>query len=402
MNLLKFHVAVVSICLSLFTPAFANPIGSVVSMEGQASAERAGDTVPLAINSDIQVNDRIVTKEKSKVQIRFIDDSVMSLGENSDVVMDEYVFDASRAGENSFGANLGNGIFRVVSGKIVELNPDRFKVKTSRSTIGIRGCDLGFLNNENSTQVLIISIPPGHEILIGEKSFKTAGRSVSINNNGDLDDQPLDPDSMKKFEESTGSEKKGDGNPDKSANGEQDENSEEQEDEQASQEGDEQSDLLTEGELIEVLVNTLGLATMLPPSPNQADMMAILMQNGIVPADGWDPDRVVTLGNLARVLVQTLGQSDMVENPEDDASWVNYLLSLGLDLSTIEAAVGQVPSADPNAGYSDARQSFDPSRRYPFSQPFSGAGFTVQTFRDLIIQITPPPVPPPPRPVTPN
>jgi len=163
----------------------------------------------------------------------------------------------------------------------------------------------------------------------------------------------------------------------------------------------ESNDLMTEGQLVEILVNSLGLATMLPPNPNQADTIQILMQNGIVPRDGWQPDRVVTLGNLARVLVQSLGQSDMIENPEDDASWVNYLLSLGLDLSTIEAAIQEVPSADPNAGYSDARSSFDPVRRYPFSTPFSGAGFTVQTFREIFTSVNPP-VPPPPRPVTPN
>lgn len=163
----------------------------------------------------------------------------------------------------------------------------------------------------------------------------------------------------------------------------------------------ESNDLMTEGQLLEILVNALGFDTMLPPNPSQADMIQVLMQNGIVPRDGWQPDRVVTLGNLARVLVQSLGQSDWMENPEDDASWVNYLLSVGLDLSTIDAAMQEVPSADPNAGYSDARSSFDPVRRYPFSQPFSGAGFTVQTFREIFSRPYPT-VPPPPRPVTPN
>lgn len=387
---------IVSLFAGFTIPALASSIGSVVSVEGQAQAERAGQTVDLAVNTEIQLNDRIFTKEKSKVQIKFADESMLSLGENSDVVMDEYVYDASKAEENGFGANLGNGIFRVISGKIVELNPERFKVKTSRSTIGIRGCDLGFLNDESGTQVLIISIPPGHEILIGEKSFKNAGRFVSINNRGELDDQPLDPDNLKKFEESTGSgDQSGNQQGNDSGNGQQ-------ENEESSDSGEgAESDVLTEGALVEILVNTLGLATMLPPSPSQSDMIMILMQNGIVPRDGWEPDRVVTLGNLARILVQTLGQSDMVENPEDDTSWINYLLSLGLDLSTIEAALSQVPSADPNAGYSDARQSFDPNRRYPFSQPFSGAGFSVQSFRDILTQIVPL-IPPTPSPVTPN
>lgn len=162
------------------------------------------------------------------------------------------------------------------------------------------------------------------------------------------------------------------------------------------------SQLMTQGQLIEVMVNTLGLATMLPPSPSQADMIKLLMQNGIVPQGGWQPGQVVTAGTLARVIVQTLGKSNMVENPQDDASWVSYLLSLGIDLSTIQSAIRQVPSADPNAASIDARLQTDPLKRYPFGFPFVGWGFTVQSFRQTLVSIAGTQIIPPIKPVTPN
>jgi hypothetical protein len=101
-------------------------------------------------------------------------------------------------------------------------------------------------------------------------------------------------------------------------------------------------DLMTEGQLADMLINVLGMATMLPPNAQPADQFAILLQNGIVPKDGWNPTNNVTIGNLARIMVQSLGDSDKVENPETDKSWVDYLKSIGVEFGTIEDALAQI------------------------------------------------------------
>jgi len=49
--------------LAVSVPVLANPIGLVVSLEGDASAERSGQIVSLAVNSEILLADRIVTKD---------------------------------------------------------------------------------------------------------------------------------------------------------------------------------------------------------------------------------------------------------------------------------------------------------------------------------------------------
>jgi len=133
---------------------------------------------------------------------------------------------------------------------------------------------------------------------------------------------------------------------------------------------------LTQGELIEMLVKALGFSTMLPPNPSEQQMQTILMQNGIVPEGGWKPDSVVSLGTLARLVVQIMGESENVQNPEDDGSWVDYLASKGVDMTSIQRALQPVPPSLPNAGYTDASGAFDPTQRYPFSVPFAGEGFS--------------------------
>lgn len=103
-----------------------------------------------------------------------------------------------------------------------------------------------------------------------------------------------------------------------------------------------QAGLVTEGELAQWLVRVLGLARFLPAAPTDLECFQILMQNGIVPKDGWQPDRPVTMGTLARVLVLSLGKQAEVENPESDESWIGYLKSEGIDFGTIGEAMENV------------------------------------------------------------
>lgn len=175
-----------------------------------------------------------------------------------------------------------------------------------------------------------------------------------------------------------------------------------------------EADFMTEDQLAEALVNVLGLATLLPPNPPMGDRLGILMQNGIMPRDGWNPDNVVTVGNLARILVQAMGQQQYVENPEDDASWVNYLASVGIVFGTIDEALDAVPVIDQPVALRAVEVSTDPLRRIPFIRPADEQqlGADLQNFRRLISAssiedslfilitsgITPPNLPP----VTPN
>lgn len=179
-------------------------------------------------------------------------------------------------------------------------------------------------------------------------------------------------------------------------------------------EGAPEADYMTEEQLAEALVNVLGLASLLPPNPQLADKYGILLQNEILPRDGWNPENVVTVGNLARILVQAMGQQKNVENPEDDASWVDYLASMGIVIGTIEEALDAVPVINQPVAIRAVEVSTDPLRRIPFIRPADEQqlGADLQNFRRLIsaagieelFQIITAPVttPPSPPPVTPN
>ncbi|HMP89061.1 MAG TPA: hypothetical protein PJ991_02610 [Kiritimatiellia bacterium] len=170
-------------------------------------------------------------------------------------------------------------------------------------------------------------------------------------------------------------------------------------------------ELMTEGQLAELLVNVLGLANMLPPNPQMADQLAILLQNSISPKDGWNPENLVTLGNLARIMVQAMGDASKVENPESDKSWVDYLKSVGVEFGTIEEAIDQMDPMSQAVALQAVEVSTDPLRKVPFIRPADEQqlGADLQFFNRLISVaevkakfVTPPtPIPPRPPPVTP-
>jgi len=145
----------------------ATPVGSVIGVQGSAQAVDAqGQSRVLQLKAEIFMKDSIRTETGARVQIMFKDDSLFSVGENSEVLIDEYVFDPDKKDENNVVIRIIRGIARIITGKATDLNPDKFTVKTGRSTIGIFACDLGFEIGPEHDSVFLIRIPSGRSIRI--------------------------------------------------------------------------------------------------------------------------------------------------------------------------------------------------------------------------------------------
>ena len=90
----------------------------------------------LRIGVDIVADERVVTDANGKLQLLFLDGSALTVGPNSDVVVDKFVYDPeAEAGALTFSAT--KGVFRLVGGKISKKTP--VLLKTPQAIIGIRG-----------------------------------------------------------------------------------------------------------------------------------------------------------------------------------------------------------------------------------------------------------------------
>lgn len=99
---------------------------------------------------------------------------------------------------------------------------------------------------------------------------------------------------------------------------------------------------VTQTELAKLLVNITGLNKGLSANPTATENFAALLANGIAPVGGWKGDQIVTRADLARVIVQSIGDAAEVGNPDDPASWIDYLKSIGVPIDTVGQAVGNV------------------------------------------------------------
>ncbi len=90
----------------------------------------------LEIGASVLHKERITTDARGAVQLLFIDRTTLSIGPNSDLVIDEYVFDPNKK-VGQMTVSLGKGLMRFVGGQITHTGSAT--VKTPPATIGIRG-----------------------------------------------------------------------------------------------------------------------------------------------------------------------------------------------------------------------------------------------------------------------
>lgn len=121
-------------------PALGNDVGQIKTAKGAVHIERAGQKLPAAVGAKVRQADTVVTGADSSVGITFVDNSLLSAGPNSTLVIERYVFD-STTHAGAFDARLSRGTLAVVSGKIAKQSPDAMTVKTPAAILGVRGTE---------------------------------------------------------------------------------------------------------------------------------------------------------------------------------------------------------------------------------------------------------------------
>lgn len=106
----------------------------------KASAIAIQDAMPrvLAVGSPIFINDIISTGLGSRLEIKMIDDTVLTLGGRTQFLVMQYSF---RDDKGSATLRLLSGSLRAASGKLAALDPKRFRLITDVASIGVRGTE---------------------------------------------------------------------------------------------------------------------------------------------------------------------------------------------------------------------------------------------------------------------
>jgi hypothetical protein len=126
--------------LAVSAVAFAADVGEIKTVNGAAFVERDGARQPAKAGQQVRQSDKLVTGADGSVGVTFLDNTLVSAGPNSTLVIDTYRFDSTtHAGK--FDASLQRGSLAVISGKMVKQSPDAMRIRTPSSVLGVRGTE---------------------------------------------------------------------------------------------------------------------------------------------------------------------------------------------------------------------------------------------------------------------
>ncbi len=156
--------------LSTQHPLFGEPsVGITDVVVKTVTGILEGDVRQLAYKDDIYHNEIIETFDESATEITFLDDTLLSLGPNSKITLDRFVFDPN-PDASSFVMTITTGALRFVSGK---LPSKAYKIHTPTATIGVRGTIIDVVVERTAGKMGVPVTRVKLTVLDGEAEFVT-------------------------------------------------------------------------------------------------------------------------------------------------------------------------------------------------------------------------------------
>ncbi len=118
----------------------AEDIGQVKVTAGAVHIQRGAERLPATVGARVRASDTVVTGSDGSVGITFTDNTLLSAGPNSVLMLERYTFN-STTHDGIFHARLNRGSLAIVSGKIAKQAPDAMVIKTPSSLLGVRGTE---------------------------------------------------------------------------------------------------------------------------------------------------------------------------------------------------------------------------------------------------------------------
>jgi hypothetical protein len=113
-------------------------IGVIRNLAGPATVTRGGKVLPATTGARLHVGDTLGTGPDGSLGVILRDNSCLSLGPSSSLVLRDFVF-SPYEGKLGLWVRLSRGTMAYLSGLIGKLAPEKARFDTPLATIGIRG-----------------------------------------------------------------------------------------------------------------------------------------------------------------------------------------------------------------------------------------------------------------------
>ena len=161
----KIKTIIISVFLSLFLISITSAnefIGVIAAGVGDILNQK---NEKLSTGSKIYFGDTIIVKAQSNAQILLLDETALTVGEKSEITIDEFIYDPqSKVGK--IVSNIKIGTVKIITGEISKKDPDNLEVNVPTGSVGARGTEFVVVteSDEKSTVVLL---GPGKKNTLG-------------------------------------------------------------------------------------------------------------------------------------------------------------------------------------------------------------------------------------------
>jgi hypothetical protein len=122
------------------TAAAAADVGQIKIAKGEVAVDRGGKSMPAQVGMSLAAADVLRTGADGSVGITMRDNSLLSAGPNSVLVLERFEFDPTTH-QGRFDSRLERGTLAVVSGRLARQSPESMTVRTPSAVLGVRGTD---------------------------------------------------------------------------------------------------------------------------------------------------------------------------------------------------------------------------------------------------------------------
>ena len=153
-DMIKSTLCALAITLVAAVVCFAaeDTIGLINEVKGKAFVIRDGLQCAPEKGFKLKINDTLKTGPDSAIGVTFKDETVLSMGANSELAVNEYTFNPDQ-GQFSFVIKMIRGTAAYMSGLIAKISPESAHIITPSASIGIRGTKM-VIEVENDKGIL--------------------------------------------------------------------------------------------------------------------------------------------------------------------------------------------------------------------------------------------------------
>lgn len=137
----KILITFLSFFILLPVASLAQPpdhVAYIKNVTGEVSILRDNSELQAQVGLQLKSSDVVKTSSDASAGIVFIDNTRLSLGENTEISLNEYKF-VPVDQEYSFSLFMKKGKALYSSGKLSKLAPEKINFQTPRATVGVRG-----------------------------------------------------------------------------------------------------------------------------------------------------------------------------------------------------------------------------------------------------------------------